>query len=74
MRPLSPSPDEVVIQGGADDRANHWNQPPRPFLDKLRASLGSDALNNARYQLVDHTFFEQVATEVHTGGTGGGNP
>src|SRR5215467_13016805 len=70
----SPRAHEIIIQPRADQRTCNWNEAARPLLDHFPASLGSDALNDARHKLVDNFLFKKFTADIHTSGAGGRNP
>ena len=70
----SPGAHEIVVQSCADERTGDRNEASRPFLDDFGAGLRGDALNHAGHEAVDYFFFEKFATDVDSGGTGGGDP
>src|SRR5579872_4393461 len=71
---LAPPANEIVIQSAADQGTDNRQQPSCPFLHKLSAGFGSDALNNARNKPVHHVFLQQLAAEIHACGAGGSDP
>ena len=71
---LTPDLHEVIVQSGADYRADDGNQPRRPFLHNLRAGAGRDALDHPRHKLRHELLLHQFAADVHSRRAGGRDP
>src|SRR5215472_13101142 len=76
MRLSTPAPptNKIVVEGRPDQGTHNRNHSPSPFLDKLRAGFSRNALNNTGYELVHHTFFQQIAAQIDARGAGRRNP
>src|SRR5579872_7219310 len=74
LGPLSPSPDEIVIQRRTNHRTSNWDQTAGPFFDRLFARLDRDPLNHLGHESIDDFFFQQLAADIYTSGAGGRNP
>src|SRR5204863_8765281 len=70
----APGAHEVVIQPCTDQGAGNGNQASGPLLHNFPARLHGNALDHPGYEALDHPFFQQLPTDIYTGGTGGGNP
>src|SRR5271163_2903909 len=71
---LTPSAHEPVVQAGAKGGTDKRNHASRPLLDDLSARPRGDALNHARYKLVDHFLLQQLTADVDSGSTSRGDP
>src|SRR5206468_1001128 len=73
-RPFSPGAHEIVVQASANHGTGQRNEPARPFLNYLRAGLRGDTLDDAGYKPADDFPLQQLAADVHPGGTGSCDP
>lgn len=70
----APFLDEVIVEGGADCTADHGYEAGSPFLGDFDTQLGGNAFDNTRDETFDDFFFDEVAAQVNSCGSRGGNP
>ena len=70
----APFLDEVVVQSSADCAADHGDEAGGPFFGNFDTELGGDALDNTRDETLDDFFFDEVAAEINSSSSRGGDP
>src|SRR5437879_13036287 len=70
----SPGSHKIIVQGCANQRADHWNHPSRPLLYYFGTGFHGDPLDYSRNKAIDYFLLHKFSADVHPSGSGGGNP
>ncbi len=74
LGPLAPGAHEPVVQAGANEGTGQRDHPSRPLFHNFSAGPCRNSLDHPRHKFADDFFLQKLPADVHSRGSGGGNP